>query len=82
MADTDKFVPVFMAFEVNIQHLQNVFNEAGIDSIIRNDSQSALRGGFGTAAPGQAVILVPKSQKDTAMQIIKETFPKLVEEEE
>lgn len=82
MANADKFVPVFTGFEVNVQHLKTVFEEAGIDAIIRNDSDSALRAGFGSALPGQARILVPKSRKEEAKRLVKETFPKLVDEEE
>lgn len=82
MAEIDKFVPVFTGFEVNVQRLHSIFEEAGIDSIIRNDSESALRAGFGSSLPGQAVILVPDSRKEEAKQIIEETFPDLHQEEE
>ncbi len=82
MAEMNKFVPVFTGFEVNIQHLRNIFEEAGIDSIVRNDSDSALRAGFGSRLPGQAVILVPDSRKTEAEQLIRETFPKLAKDQE
>lgn len=79
---TDKFIVVFTGFEVNAQHLQNIFETAGIDAILRNDSESALRAGFGSPLPGQVRLLVPKSREEEAKKLIRETFPELYQEEE
>lgn len=75
MSKTDNFISIYSGFEVNAQHLQNVLEEKGIDSIIQNDSESALRAGFGNTQPGQVRLLVPKSQQDKAKQIIENIFP-------
>jgi len=79
MTKEDKFIPVYTGFEVNVQHLQNIFKEENIDFLVKNDDESALRGGFGSATPGQVRLLVLESQKEKALQIIENTFP--VEEE-
>lgn len=82
MAKEDNFITVYTGFEVNVQHLQNILEEEGIDSMVKNDSESAVRGGFGPITPGQARLLVLESQRERAMLIIAETFPEQVSEEE
>jgi len=82
MATEDKFITVYTGFDVNVQHLQNIFEEEGIESLAKNDSESALRGGFGSITPGQVRLLVRKSQELKALGIIENTFPKQTEEEE
>lgn len=82
MASEDKFIPIYSGYEVNVQHLQNIFEGKGIDCFIRNDSESALRAGFGDATPGQVLLMVLESQKAEAERIIQETFPEQVGDEE
>lgn len=78
----DNFITVYTGFEVNVQHLQSILEEEGIDTMIKNDSESALRAGFGPATPGQVRLMVLESQKIKAMALIERTFPDQVAEEE
>lgn len=83
MTNKDKYVPVYSGYDVNIQHLQNLFNEADIDSWVRGESGDAILGGSGSTTPGQSRLLVLESQRDAAMKIIDDVFPEQeVDEEE
>ncbi len=75
MTKEDKFITIYTGYEVNVQHLQNIFKEENIHCLVKDDDESALRGGFGSATPGQVRLLVLESQKEKALQIIKNTFP-------
>ncbi len=80
METNEDYKSVYLGFEVNVQHLQSIFEEAGISSRIKNDFQSGLRSGFAGELPGQAQILVANKDYAEAMRIVEETFP--AEEEE
>lgn len=75
MAKEENFVTIYNGFEVNVQYLQNIFDEEGIDYMIKNDSDSALRAGFGDTTPGQARLMVLESQAAKAQRIVDEVFP-------
>ena len=74
-------ISVYMGYEVNVQHLQSLLEEAGIASFVKNDFQSALRAGFSAALPGQSQLLVERNQYERAKQITEDTFPHSEEEE-
>ncbi len=67
---------VYTGSEVNVQFLQNLLNEAGISSRVRNDFDSGLRAGFGGGMRGQVLLFAEKTNLDEAMKIAKSTFPK------
>ena len=67
---------VYTGSDVNVQFLQDLLNNAGISSRVRNDFDSGLRAGFGGGLPGQVLLFAEKTQLDEAMKIAKSTFPK------
>lgn len=66
---------VYTGEEVNVQHLQNLFNEADISSRVRNDFESGLRAGFGGGVPGQVQLFALAADYDEAVKIAAATFP-------
>lgn len=83
MTTEDKYVVVYSGYDVNIQHLQNLFGEEDIDSWVRSESGDAVLGGSGSTTPGQSRLLVPQSQKEAALKLIDDVFPEQeVDEEE
>lgn len=80
MASEEKLITIYTGSEVNVQHLQNIFDDVGINFIVKNDSESAIRAGFGPIMPGQARLIVWESQSEKAKQIVDETFPKYSED--
>lgn len=75
--DTEEtYKRVYTGSEVNVQYLQELFNEAGISSRARNDFDSGLRAGFGGGLPPAEVQLYAiSSQYEKARKIVESTFP-------
>ncbi len=76
MSTEDNYERVYTGSDVNVQHLEGLFDKAGISSRVRNDFDSGLRAGFGGGLPGQVQLFVVKSHYDEALKIAKTTFPK------
>lgn len=53
MSTDENYERVYTGSEVNVQHLQQLFEDAGIASRVRNDFDSGLRAGFGGDYPGR-----------------------------
>lgn len=66
---------VYTGSEVNVQHLQDLFEKNDIPSRVRNDFDSGLRGGFGGGLPGQVLLFVDESNYDKARKIVEEALP-------
>ena len=66
---------VYTGSDVNVQYLQELFQKAGIHSIVKNNFESGLRAGFGGGLPGQVQLQVQASHYDEALKIIQATFP-------
>lgn len=79
---SSELVRIFTGSEVNVQHLQNLLKDIGIDSIVKNKLESGRLGGFGGGFFGQVRLFVLENVADQARQIVKETFPDQVDEEE
>lgn len=45
---------------INVQYLQSILEERGINSVKRDDFESGLRGGFGGGLPNQVQLFVKK----------------------
>ena len=76
MHDDESYKRVYTGPETNVQYLQELFEEQGIHSRIRNDFDSGLRAGFGGGLPGQVLLFVLESQYEEAVKIARTTFPK------
>ncbi len=75
MNEEEEYKRVYTGSEVNVQHLQNLMNEQGISTRVRNDFDSGLRAGFGGGLPGQVLLFAKTSDYDKALKITEETFP-------
>ena len=75
MSQEESYRRVYTGPETNVQYLQELFEEAGIHSRVRNDFESSLRAGFGST-PGQVLLFVFQDHYDEAVKIAKTTFPK------
>ena len=75
MSSQDEFERVYTGSEVNVKYLQGLLEEQNIPTIVRNEFQSGLRGGFGGGLPGQVQLFAPASQLDKAKKMAEEAFP-------
>jgi hypothetical protein len=75
MTEEEEYKRVYTGSEVNVQHLQNLLEEQGIPTRVRNDFDSGLRAGFGGGLPGQVLLFAKTSHYDKALKITEETFP-------
>ncbi len=75
MNEEEEYKRVYTGSEVNVQHLQNLMNEQGISTRVRNDFDSGLRAGFGGGLPGQVLLFAKSSEYEKALRITEETFP-------
>jgi hypothetical protein len=76
MSSDESYERVYTGSDTNVQYLQELFDQDGISSRVRNDFDSGLRAGFGGGLPGQVQLFVVKNHYDEALKIAKATFPK------
>lgn len=76
MSTEDEFQRIYTGSQVNVKYLQGLLEEQNIPTIVRDEFQSGLRGGFGGGLPGQVQLFAPASQNNKALQIVDEAFPK------
>ncbi|MCH4823497.1 DUF2007 domain-containing protein [Gramella lutea] len=81
MHEDDNYKRVYTGPETNVQYLQELFENEGIHSRVRNDFDSGLRAGFGGGLPGQVLLFVLEHEYETAVKIARSTFPKDFENE-
>lgn len=72
-----QYEKIFNGSQITTQHIKLVLEEAGISSIIRDDGQSALRGGFGTTHTNDVTLLVNKKDVLKAKHIVTSTLEKI-----
>lgn len=75
MSKEEKYTRVYTGSETNVQYLQELYEEAGVTSRVRNDSESARLAGFGST-PGMVLLFVLEKDYDKAVEIARTTFPK------
>ena len=75
MSEEIEYKRVYTGSEVNVQHLQNLLEEQGIPTRVRNEFDSGLRAGFGGGLPGQVQLFAVTTEYEKAARIAKETFP-------
>ncbi len=69
-----QYEKVFDGSQITTQHIKLVLEESGIISIIRNDGESALRSGYGTAHTSDVKLFVDKKDVLKAKHIITSTL--------
>lgn len=75
MSSEDEFERIYTGSEVNVSYLQGLLEEQDIPTIVRNEFQSGLRGGFGGGLPGQVQLFAPKRDFEKARKLAEDTFP-------
>lgn len=68
---------VFDGSQITTQHIKLLLEESGITSIIRDDGESALRGGFGAANANDVKLFVNKKEVLKAKHVIASNIDKL-----
>lgn len=76
MSEEGAYKNVYTGPETNVQYLQELFTDEGIESRVRNEFEAGLRAGFGGGLPGQVQLFVTKDRYQEALKIAKSTFPK------
>ena len=76
MSSEDEFQRIYTGSQVNVKYLQSLLEEENIPTIVRDEFQSGLRGGFGGGLPGQVQLFVLASFHDKAVKLVEEIFPK------
>lgn len=75
-----QYEKVFNGSQITTQHIKLVLEESGIASIIRDDGESALRGGFGATHTHNVKLFVDKKDVLKAKHIVSSTLEKLEKE--
>ena len=75
MSSEEEFKRVYTGSEVNVNYLQGLLEKQDIPTIVRNEFQSGLRGGFGGGLPGQVQLFAPFQHFEKAEKLAKEAFP-------
>ena len=75
-----QYEKIFHGSQITIQHIKLVLEEAGIPSIIRDDGESAVRGGFGSTLTHDVKLFVDKKDVLKAKHIVSSTIEKLEKE--
>lgn len=75
MSAEDEYKRVYTGSEVNVLHLEDILQQEGIGTRVRNDFDSGLRAGFGGGLPGQVQLFVLSEQYEQALNITRDTFP-------
>ena len=65
---------VYTGSLINVQFLQTMLQDRGINSITRDDFQSGMMAGFGGGVPNHVQLFVKKSDIDEAIPIIEKSL--------
>ncbi|MGY3795644.1 putative signal transducing protein [uncultured Aquimarina sp.] len=65
---------VYTGSFINVQFLQNILQEGGINSITRDDMKSGMAAGFGGGIPDHIQLFVKKSDVEEAVPIIEKSL--------
>jgi hypothetical protein len=72
-----QYEKVFDGSQITTQHIKLVLEESGIISIIRDDGESALRGGYGASHTSDVKLFVDKKDVLKAKHIIASTLEEI-----
>lgn len=70
--DHTEYIKVYAGNFIIAQLVLERLKEAGIEGIVKDESESGRLAGFGSSIQGFQEIYVHKSEKDTALPIVKE----------
>lgn len=70
---TNELKPVYSGSSLKVKYYQEILQNKGISSFIRNEMESGLRAGFGAGTPENSTRLFVKIEEfEKAQRIIKE----------
>lgn len=71
MFPESEYERVYTGSLINIQYLQNLLQDSGINTITRDENRSAMMAGFGGSFPNQIQLFVKKTDVANATPIIE-----------
>ncbi|MBW1298685.1 putative signal transducing protein [Aquimarina litoralis] len=74
MFPESEYERVYTGSLINIQFLQNILQDGGINSIIRDDMKSGMAAGFGGGLPDHIQLFVKKTDVEQAVPIIEKSL--------
>lgn len=74
MFGESEYERVYTGSLINIQFIQNLLQDKGINSITRDDMQSGLMAGFGGGIPNHIQLFVKKEDLKEAIPIIEKNL--------
>jgi len=73
MFPESQYERVYTGSLINIQFLQNLLQDSGINSITRDDMKSGMLAGFGGGIPNHIQLFVKKTDLEVAVSIIEKS---------
>ncbi|GAA4279204.1 putative signal transducing protein [Aquimarina mytili] len=74
MFPESEYERVYTGSLINIQFLQNILQDRGINSVTRDDLKSGMMAGFGGGLPDHIQLFVKKTDVEEAIPIIEKSL--------
>ncbi|WP_282081341.1 putative signal transducing protein [Aquimarina algiphila] len=74
MFPESEYERVYTGSLINVQFLQTLLQDSGINSITRDDMKSGMIAGFGGGVPDHIQLFVKKNDMDDAIPIIEKSL--------
>ncbi|SHJ71941.1 putative signal transducing protein [Aquimarina spongiae] len=74
MFPKSEYERVYTGSLINVQFLQTVLQDRGINSITRDDMKSGMMAGFGGGIPDHIQLFVKKADMEEALPIIEKSL--------
>ncbi|TPN82421.1 putative signal transducing protein [Aquimarina algicola] len=74
MFPKSEYERVYTGSLINVQFLQTLLQDSGINSITRDDMKSGMIAGFGGGIPNHIQLFVKKTDVDDAIPIIEKSL--------
>lgn len=74
MFPESEYERVYTGSLINVQFLQTILQDKGINSITRDDMKSGMMAGFGGGIPDHIQLFVKKTDVENALPIIKQSL--------
>ncbi len=74
MFPESEYERVYTGSLINIQFLQNMLQDRGINSVTRDDMKSGVMAGFGGGLPDHIQLFVKKTDVEEAIPIIEKSL--------
>jgi hypothetical protein len=71
------YIKIFTGSFIIVQHITDNLKEIGINSVIKDETESARLAGFGPSIPGLQELYVNKDEIDKAIPVVEEIVASL-----